>query len=179
MTEPHEKPDRGPARDARTGRAAAAQRMQNQARWVDLQIQQAMERGEFDDLPGRGKPIEGLEKESDPDWWLKKLVEREQISGVLPAALQLRKDDLELGGELDRLATEAEVRREVEAFNERIRRARMQLTGGPPVITPMRDMDGEVEAWSARRRERIAATRTDRVEDSTTSVRKRRWFGRS
>ena len=45
-------------RDDRTGRSAAAERVRNQTRWVDLQVQRAMERGEFDDLPGAGKPLE-------------------------------------------------------------------------------------------------------------------------
>src|ERR1700753_2779456 len=81
--------------DARTGSDAAAARIQHQARWVDLQIQQAMERGEFDDLPGAGKPLGDLGSPYDRDWWLKKLIEREQITGVLPPALQLRKEDAE------------------------------------------------------------------------------------
>ena len=85
--------------------------MQHQAQWVDLQVKQAMERGEFDDLPGTGKPIEGLGATHDPDWWLKGLIEREQVTGVLPPSLQLRKDDAELDDRLDRLAVDAEVRR--------------------------------------------------------------------
>ena len=68
-------------------RAAAAKRIEQQQTWVDLQIQQAMARGDFDDLPGAGKPIEDLGTEHDPDWWLKRLIEREQITGVLPPAL--------------------------------------------------------------------------------------------
>ena len=40
------------AQDARTGGDSAAARIRHQARWVDLQIQQAMARGEFDNLPG-------------------------------------------------------------------------------------------------------------------------------
>ena len=96
--------------------------MQQQT-WVDLQVRQAMERGDFDNLPGAGKPIEELGAEHDPDWWLKKLVEREQIA-VLPPSLQLRKEDAELDDRLDRLDVEAEVRREVEDFNERVIAAR-------------------------------------------------------
>ena len=59
--------DRTPERDERTGRAAAAQRMQRKDQWVDLQIQEAMKRGDFDNLPGAGKPIEGLGAQHDPD----------------------------------------------------------------------------------------------------------------
>lgn len=134
-------------------RAAARARIENQPLWVDLQIQRAVERGEFDDLPGAGKPIDGLSIDGthDPDWWVKRLIEREQITGVLPPALQLRKDDGDLDRTLDSLANPAEVRRHLEEFNRRVIEARRQLQGGPPVITPLRDIDAEIEKWRSRR----------------------------
>lgn len=144
-----EVPDRSPDSDARTGRLAAANRIREQARWVDLQVQKAIERGEFDDLPGAGKPLPPLD--DDPNWWLKKLIERERITGVLPEALQLRKDDAELDAALDRHTSERVVRELLEAFNARVVNARRQLQGGPPVITPTRDVDAEVAAWRARK----------------------------
>ncbi len=147
-----------PERDERTGRSAAAARVEFQSQWVEQQLRIAMERGDFDNLPGAGKPIEDLGTAHDPDWWVKKLVEREQLS-VLPPALALRKDDAELDEQLDRLVTEKEVRRELDDFNARVRRARMQLQGGPPVITPVRDPDTEVEAWRTRREARLEAQR--------------------
>ena len=122
------------ARDDRTGRSAAAARIAQQSTWVDLQVRRAMERGEFDDLPGQGKPIQDLGVEHDPDWWVKKLVERENIA-LLPPALALRKEDAELEGRLDEITAESEVRREVEDFNKRVIETRRQLQGGPPVIT--------------------------------------------
>ncbi|MCW2755990.1 MAG: DnaJ-like, subfamily protein [Marmoricola sp.] len=145
-----EQSEPGRGTDPRTGESAAAQRMRHQARWVDLQIQQAMARGEFDDLPGAGKPLESLD--SDPDWWLKRLIERERITGVLPEALQLRKDDAELDAVLDRETSESVVRDLLEQFNRRIINARRQLQGGPPVITPLRDIEAAVQSWKARRR---------------------------
>jgi len=166
-------------RDARTGRSAAAERIANQTQWVDLQVRRAMERGEFDDLPGLGKPIEGLGTEHDPDWWIKKLVEREQITGVLPAALQVRKDDAELDGVLDRLATEGEVRDAVTEFNERIRKARIQPLGGPPVITRERSVEAEVEAWRERRTaRREAAAGRVAASESPGRTQRRRWWRR-
>ena len=150
-------PDEQPARQTPAdSRAAAARRIQQQQTWVDLQVRQAMERGDFDDLPGAGKPIADLGKTPhDPVWWLKKFVERERIA-VLPPSLQLRKDDAELDARLDRLAAESEVRREVEDFNERVIAARYRLPEGPPLITMPRDVDETVTAWRERRR---AATR--------------------
>ena len=126
--------------------------------WVDLQIQEAMKRGDFDNLPGAGKPIEGLGTDHDPDWWLKKLVEREKIS-VLPPALQLRKDDAELDAKLDRHTAESEVRRELEEFNARVMKARYTPVDGPPLITMPRDVEAEVDAWRERRLARRSARR--------------------
>jgi hypothetical protein len=145
-----EAPDRDEPRDPRTGRRATEARMREQARWVELQVQRAIERGAFDNLPGAGKPLPPLD--DDPEWWLKKLVERERITGVLPEALQLRKDDAELDALLDRESSERVVRELLETFNRRVINARRQLQGGPPVITPTRDVDAEIAAWRERRR---------------------------
>ena len=148
-----EQPHAADETDDRTGARAAETRIREQALWVDLQIKQAMERGDFDNLPGQGKPLGDLGSPDDRDWWLRKLIERERIS-VLPAALQLRKDDIELDRLLDREATEKQVREMVEDFNRRIVAARRQLQGGPPVVTPTRDVEEEVERWRQRRRGR-------------------------
>ncbi|HEY6932339.1 MAG TPA: DUF1992 domain-containing protein [Marmoricola sp.] len=153
-----EQPDRrvrrDRARDPRTGRDAAAERARNQVQWVDQQVRQAIARGEFDDLPGKGKPLTGLGSTHDPDWWLKKLVEREKITGVLPPALELRKEDARLEETLDREYSEKAVREILVDFNRRVVEARRQLLGGPPVITRLRDVDAEVAAWRERRQAR-------------------------
>jgi len=137
---------------------APRQRIEQQTLWVDRQIRAAMARGEFDNLPGAGKPLR-LPDRHDPDWWVKGLIEREKVTGVLPPALGLRKDDVELEGELDREATEEGVRRAVVDFNSRVVEARRQLLGGPPVVTQTRDADTEVEAWQQRRASRRARQR--------------------
>ncbi len=93
-----------PERDDRTGRSAASERVRDQARWVDLQVQEAMRRGDFDNLPGAGKPLD-LPESHDPDWWVKRLLERERITGLAPAAIALRLEDAELDAVLDREAT--------------------------------------------------------------------------
>ncbi|EFQ84006.1 hypothetical protein HMPREF0063_10722 [Aeromicrobium marinum DSM 15272] len=143
---------------------ARGRRVEDTALWVDLQIRAAIERGEFDDLPLAGKPLPNLTTTHDPDWWVKQLIERERITGVLPPALQLRKDDAVLDDLLDRQTREESVRSLVEEFNARIVEARRQLTGGPPVITPLRDVEAEVSAWRERRRAAVATapTTTDR-----------------
>src|SRR6478736_483436 len=167
---------RAAARDDRTGRSAAAARIAQQSTWVDLQVRQAMARGEFDDLPGLGKPIEDLGVEHDPDWWVKKLVERENIA-LLPPAIALRKEDAELDGRLDAITAESEVRREVDDFNRRVVEIRRQLQGGPPVVTPTRDVDAEVAAWRERRTARVEAQRAA-LAASRPAPRKRSWWSR-
>jgi hypothetical protein len=154
-----------PARDERTGGSAAAARIRFQSQWVEQQLRIAQERGDFDNLPGAGKPIEGLGGEHDPDWWLKKLVEREHIS-VLPPALALRKEDAELDGRLDAITAESDVRREVEDFNARVLKARYTPVDGPPLITMPRDVDDTLAAWRDRRTARLEAQRASRAAES-------------
>lgn len=172
-----EDPHPDPELDQRTGRSAAFVRMQNQTQWVDLQLRQAAERGDFDDLPGYGKPIENLGRQHDPDWWLKQLIEREQITGVLPPALQLRKDDLELDDLLDRQSVEKEARRLVEEFNARIIHARYSQHGGPALITMPRDVDETLQGWRERR-----AARAEEPDNSAAAgaaeAPARRWWQR-
>lgn len=176
-----EQPEQGTERDPRTGRRAAAARIAQQSTWVDLQIRQAMERGAFDGLPGQGKPIDDLGARHDPDWWLKKLVEREQIA-LLPASLQLRKDDAELDAHLDTLNVEAQVRREVEEFNERVLRARYRPAEGPPLVTQPRDVEQTVAAWAARRAERrsvaLARAAAGAAEEARRPAPSGRWSAR-
>jgi hypothetical protein len=142
---------------------AAAQRLEQQTLWVDLQVRRAMARGDFDNLPGAGKPLK-LPETHDPDWWVKRLIEREKLSGIAPPAIGLRREDAELDDILDREATEEGVRRIVDDFNRRVVEARRQLQGGPPVITRTRDAGVEVERWRARRTARWQAAERARQE---------------
>ncbi len=172
MADDKQAPDPARARDHRAAEKAAARaRIQQQHTWVDLQVQQAIARGDFDNLPGAGKPIEGLGAQHDPDWWLKQLVERERIA-VLPPALQLRKDDAELDGALDDLTSEDEVRRRVEDFNARVMHARYTPVDGPPLVTMPRDVEETVGAWRARRAARRQALPTAAASPEP----RRRWW---
>ncbi|WNB84557.1 DUF1992 domain-containing protein [Cellulomonas sp. ATA003] len=152
--------------------------------FADELVRQAMLRGEFDDLPLAGKPIPGLTGRHDPDWWLKSFIEREGLTGVLPEALQLRKDDAALDAVLDREHGEHGVREALAEFNARVVEARRQLRGGPPVVTPLRDVEAEVLAWHERRRARaaaVAAQATQRAADADRAEaerRARRWWRR-
>ena len=47
---------------------------------AEHKIESAMEAGEFDNLPGLGKPFEFDELTYDPNWWLKAKARREKLS---------------------------------------------------------------------------------------------------
>ena len=56
------------------------------------------------------------------------------------------------------------MREAVEDFNRRVIEARRQLLGGPPVVTPTRDVEDEVRAWHERRAERMSAAAAAEAE---------------
>jgi hypothetical protein len=130
---------------------AGQTRMEARAQYVEISIQQAMRRGDFDNLPGAGKPLTNLHQTYDPDWWIRQKIERENITGLGPPALTLRTENAALDARLDAAASEHAVRELLSDFNARIIEARRQLKGGPPVITPTRDIDDEVGRWRQRR----------------------------
>lgn len=51
-------------------------RFEPQEQFVDRLIRQAMERGAFDDLPGKGRPIPGQGEVDGEGWWIRRWVER-------------------------------------------------------------------------------------------------------
>jgi hypothetical protein len=114
--------------------------------WVERLIREAMERGDFDHLPGQGKPLPGLDGPDDEMWWIRDKLRREQVS-YLPPALALRK---EVDDAMDRIAaarTEAEVRRHVADINHRIVYVNSHTISGPPSNLVPLDADRVVEAW--------------------------------
>ena len=114
--------------------------------WIDEQILEAQEAGAFDDLAGAGKPLADLGTEYDPDWWVKKLVQREQIT-VLPPALELRRRVQRTLDTLKTLRDEAAVRRAVEALNVDIRTINAMVAGGPSTTIAPLDVDDVVRRW--------------------------------
>jgi hypothetical protein len=128
------------------------------ARRAEYLIRDAMAQGKFDNLKYAGKPIPGLGDAYDPDWWVKGLIQRENISGLGPKAILLRTEDAELDGRIDAQFTEKQVRDILADFNARVIDARRQLQGGPPVITKTRDVETEVVRWRERRAARAQDT---------------------
>ncbi len=119
--------------------------------WVERQIREARDRGEFENLPGAGKPLASLDGNDDELWWVKSMLRREGLS-VTPPALALRREVQDLQERLDREPTEARVRHVVEELNGRIRQAnRMPPVSGPPTSVSPLDVDEIVVRWKVRR----------------------------
>lgn len=114
---------------------------------ADRQIRKAMEQGEFDNLPGAGKPIPGLDRPYDPDWWARRYLERLRRQDA--AHQQLRRIDADLGRVWD-LTSEDEVRRQVGELNRRLEQVNAVLQPGERV-DPF-DPEGVVAVWRGMRR---------------------------
>lgn len=122
--------------------------------WIDRQIREAQERGQFDNLPGAGKPIKGLNGRDDQNWWVKGLMERENLKPLLPTSLSLRKEVEDLITTVADVRSEQHVREIVEDLNERIRDSRRRKVDGPLLFIKTVDVEAVVEQWRARRGER-------------------------
>ncbi|WP_108250760.1 DUF1992 domain-containing protein [Planctomonas deserti] len=141
--------------------------MDQRAQFVEIAIQQAQRRGDFDDLPGAGKPLASLRQPYDPNWWIRQKIERENLTGLGPPALTLRQENRELDARLDATGSERVVREILDDFNARIVEARRQLQGGPPVVTPTRDVEEEVARWRERQAVRLREAREAREQEET------------
>jgi len=114
---------------------------------VERQIREAIERGEFDNLPGAGKPLAGLDGPRDEEWWAKEKLRREKVS-YLPPALAVRK---ELEVALERIAqatSEVTVRQIVTDINERIVHVNSHTITGPSSTVMPLDVEVVVQRWT-------------------------------
>lgn len=118
--------------------------------WVDGQIRESMKRGEFDDLPGKGKPLQGLDQPHDELWWVKDKLRREGVS-YLPETLKVRSELQQARSEMAAARSELQVRDIVERINKRIRYVNSHYVGGPPSTLMPLDMEEEVERWRSVR----------------------------
>lgn len=154
--------------------------------WIERQIRVAQDRGDFDDLPGYGKPIP--DHGDDELWWVKSYLAREGLSteALLPPELQLRREIERLPITVGSAPSEKVVREIVADLNRRIADC-LRFPSGVPVPVRKVDADEAVETWKterARRREQartaLNSTRPRLETASETGVVRRRgilrWF---
>jgi hypothetical protein len=119
---------------------------------VDKQIRLAQERGEFDNLPGAGKPLPGRGEPDDELWWVKGYLRREGLSAepLLPTSLQLARQVERLPETVRGLGSEQLVREAVSELNRRIAEY-LRAPSGPHVRLGPVDPDKIVQDWRAGR----------------------------
>jgi hypothetical protein len=150
--------------------------------WIDQQIEEAAERGAFDNLPGAGKPLPNRGEADDGLTWLRDKLHQEGVGvdELLPTPLKLRKQVARLSEGLGDLRSEQEVRDTVAELNHRIMEWR-RIPLGPPIFVALVDEEEMVGRW----RDGQAATPppappadAGHHATGTESVRRRRWYRR-
>lgn len=131
-----------------------------QESWVEKQIREAQERGEFDNLPGAGKPLTGLD-DPDPDWWVKKMMAREGLdaSDAMPPVMILRREHASFPESLLDVRTEDGVREVLRDYNLRVLDDRRRPAFGKesPIWAPTVEVEPMVERWRVLKAELAAA----------------------
>src|ERR1700722_665248 len=117
--------------------------------WIDQQIQEAQDRGAFDDLPGAGKPLPTRPADDGLGWTGQKLERKgAPADDLLPPPLKLRKERARLMEAVQDLGSEQEVRDAVSDLNRRIAEWR-RIPAGPPVFVPLLDSGEMINRWRA------------------------------
>jgi hypothetical protein len=121
---------------------------------VEAQIRAAQERGAFDDLPGKGKPLK-LPEVHDPNWWIKSYVQREGIdtAALVHPTIALRREADTFPESLAELTTQEQVRAVLEDFNRRVVAEWRRPVTGPslPVVARQVAVEPMIERWRALR----------------------------
>jgi hypothetical protein len=127
--------------------------------WIDQQIADAEQRGVFDDLPGKGKPLDLKPAGGDyGDAWVRDYARREgvQPDEFLPTPLRLRREIERLSEDVGEFRSEAEVREVAADINRRIVEWR-RIPVGPPIHVRLVNADDLVGRWRAAAKARRAA----------------------
>ncbi|MFI0192359.1 DUF1992 domain-containing protein [Streptomyces sp. NPDC017086] len=119
--------------------------------FVDKQIRDAQQRGEFDGLPGAGAPLPAdVYSPYDELWWVKRKLAREGLA-VLPPALALRKEAEDTLAAAYAAPSERIVRKLIEDVNVKIRDMMFKPPPGPPLGRKPYDVEEVVRQWRQRR----------------------------
>ncbi len=122
-------------------------------RWIERQIGEAIKRGDFDALPGAGRPLRDLDGRRDENAWIRDKLRRERAAPPPPPAIQIRIDVDAALASLGTLETEDEVRSLAEHLNDRIRTVNRTTVIGPPTTLGPMPVEDVVARWRRARSE--------------------------
>jgi hypothetical protein len=122
--------------------------------WVESQISQSMARGDFDDLPGAGRPLRFRSGDDSMVEWVVAKARQENIDlfGMLPPGLALRKEREDLPRRAAELPSEDAVRALADDYNARVQAfwRRPQESRWSPV-PGLADVEALVDEWRRAR----------------------------
>jgi hypothetical protein len=118
--------------------------------FAERKIREAQAQGQFDSLPGFGKPIPDLDGPDDENWWIKNKLRQEGLV-ILPPILEARRDVEKTLEAVQSMHSEHQVRLAIEALNERIRAAHFSPAGGPSDGVRPVDLEAIVAKWRAEK----------------------------
>jgi len=156
--------------------------------WIDQQIAEAEQRGVFDDLPGKGKPLDLKPTGGDyGDAWVRDYARREGVTPdeFLPTPLKLRREIEKLTESVGGFRSEAEIREVAGDINRRIVEWR-RIPVGPPVHVRLVNADDLVARWRAAQAAKAATAGPSRPpapagtsgEPGEGASRRPRWWRR-
>lgn len=144
---------------------------------VESAIDQAARRGDFDNLPGAGKPLD-LPAAHDPDWWINQRLASGEIDSqaLLPVVVLLRKEFEQRHETLAALPSAQAAREYAEDYTERVHQDR-RANPFQRMLAPAWDPEDAVARW----REARAAAPTPVPEptespEPAAESRRRRWW---
>lgn len=121
---------------------------------ADRQIREAMERGEFSNLPGQGKPLpDDWYRTSDESWWISRKMQSEGISAadLVPPPVQLRRERDRIQEALRGIAAADRAREFILDLNRRIDGVNVRREGPPGMLVKKLDVDATLSEWRNRR----------------------------
>ena len=122
--------------------------------WVESQISRSMARGDFDDLPGAGKPLRVPSGDDSMVEWVVAKARQENIDlfGMLPPGLALRKEREDLPRRAANLPSEDAVRALADDYNDRVQAfwRRPQESRWSPV-PGLADVEALLDEWRRAR----------------------------
>jgi hypothetical protein len=143
--------------------------------WIEQQVRRAEAEGAFENLPGAGRPIRGLDRPHDDLAWVAEYLRREDVdvAEVLPPALQLAKEVETLDERLAGVRSSAVAHAMIDDLNQRIDEAYARPQTGPPLRVKKVRVDETLARWRAAR---TAAEPAPAPPAPTANNRRRRWW---
>ncbi|MEU6054606.1 DnaJ family domain-containing protein [Streptomyces xanthochromogenes] len=146
--------------------------------WVDRQIREAEERGDFTRLAGIGEPLPDERVPYDEMWWMKRKMTQEGLSVVASGSLGLRKEAEDALAEAAAAPSERMVRAVLEPVNKKIAANLRMPPPGPPLGREEIDIDAFLREWRAARSRDDRGALPAEGEPASEPVSKGSWLRR-